>query len=671
MPGPGMTRDERAAVQAALDRRDFAHARRRCAAVLARDPGDAQAWRIDADICLHLGDFASALPSLEACARLRPSDAEVRFLLGAARQAVGDAPRAIESYRQAIALDAGLFAARANLAMLLRRQGDHAGAIEQLEAAIAAAPGQVDLVFNLGVALEHAGRHEDAMAAYRRVLDLQPRHAPSLCNLGVLLHRTGRLDAAGQALQRAVEVDPALVQARVSLSSVLKDLGLIEAARASAQAALLADPSNAMAASNHVLFGAYLPDDRPAASVAEEFRQLDAACRNGEPPRVLPRWTDGAARLRIGYVSADFRDHTVAYFIEPVLAAHDRTAVEVHCYDCSAIRDAISARLRTWPGITWHECAALDAQALAARIEADRIDVLVDLMGNTADNRLPLFARRAAPVQASWIGWPDSTGIAAMNYLVGDRHVFDPGRFDQPVTETPLALPDTWLCYQPDARAGEPRHPAQAVDGNDGSRTGLVLGSLNAVYKLNPPTLDAWAGIMARLPSSSLWLAGVPTGRARERVVAMLAAAGIDAARVKIDGPLSIEAFFAAHRSIDIALDPFPFNGGTTTFHSLWMGVPVVTLAGRRFAGRMGCSILRNLGLDALVAHDAAGYVDTVVALAGDAAFRTDLHRTLRARILASPLVDGPRQARAVEAAFRRVAGGDVPPAGDRMPPAA
>lgn len=649
-----MTRNEMAAVHAAIGRGSLAEARRLCAAALARDPRDADAHRFDAGVCLQMGDLAAALPALEACIRLRPRDAEVRFLHGAALQGLDDAAGAIQSYQAAIALDGGLFEARANLAMLLRRQDDHQGAIVQLEAAVAAAPGQPDLRFNLGVALEHAGRVPDAMAAYQGVLALQPQHAPALCNLGVLLHRTSRLDAAGQVLQHALQVAPALVQARVSLSSVLKDLGFIEQARQSAAAALQLDPANAMAASNRVLFGAYLPEDRPPGQVVAELRQLDAVCRGGEATRALPRRTDHGTRLRLGYVSADFRDHTVAYFIEPLLAAHDRQSVEVHCYDCSAVRDATSARLRGWPGIVWHDCSGLDARALAARIEADRIDLLVDLMGNTADNRLPLFATRAAPVQASWIGWPDTTGIAAIDYLVGDRHVFDPRGFDQPVTESLLALPDTWLCYRPDARAGAARPAVRASGG------GIVLGSFNAVYKLNPPTVGAWAAILARLPAATLRIAGVPDGLARDRVRGLLSDAGVDAARVAIDGPLSIEAFFAAHEDIDIALDPFPFNGGTTTFHSLWMGVPVVTLAGRRFAGRMGCSIMRNLGLPALEAHDAASYVDRVVALADDTAVRVDLHRSLRDRIRASALVDGPRQARAVEAAFRRICAGDA-----------
>ena len=658
-----MTRSEMAAVHAAIGRGAADEARRLCARAIARNADDAQAHRLDAGICLQHGDFATALPSLEACVRLMPADAEVHFLHGAARQGLGDVPHAIQSYRAAIALDKTLFEARANLALLLRRQGDYPGAIVQLEAAVAAAPDVVDLRFNLGVVLEHAGRLPDAMAAYRRVLAAQPRHAPSLCNLGVLLHRAGHLDAAAQSLQQAVQAAPGLAQAQVSLSSVLKDLGFIAQARAAAAAALQADPASAMAASNRVLFGAYLPEERTLAEVKAEFQQLDAVCRQGASPRERPRWTDAASRLRLGYVSADFRDHTVAYFIEPLLEAHDRLSVEVHCYDCSTVRDATSERLRTWPGITWHDCSALDTQALAARIESDRIDVLVDLMGNTADNRLSLFAQRAAPVQASWIGWPDTSGIGAMDYLIGDRHVFDPGQFDQYVSETLLALPDTWLCYRPDVRAGTLRRVGRDTGSCAGNATGgsdtVVLGSLNAVYKLNPPTIAAWAEVMRQLPSSSLWLAGVPAGQARDRVTTMLAAARIDAARVRIDGPLSIEAFFAAHETIDIALDPFPFNGGTTTFHSLWMGVPVVTLAGPRFAGRMGCSILRNLALDELVAYDSASYVDKVVELAGDPAARAALHRSLRDRIQASPLVDGPRQARAVEAAFRRICSGD------------
>jgi protein O-GlcNAc transferase len=653
-----LTRSEFAAVQAEVARGAFSAARTLCRAALARNAQDRDALRLDAGILLQLGEFAAAVAPLEACVRLRPGDAESIFLLGAAWQALGDVPRAQQSYLAAIAVDGALFEARANLAMLLRRQGDFAGAIKQLEAAIVSAPAEADLHFNLGVVREAIGAPLEATAAYRQALALRPGHAPALCNLGVLLHRSGDLDGAERALRAALDADASQAAAMVSLSSVLKDLGLVEDARTMAGSALRVDPASTVAASNHVLFGAYLRDDRQREAVAAEFRRLDLVCSHGAAPaRGAPLRALGAS-LRLGYVSADFRDHTVAYFIEPLLAAHDRGAVELHCYDCSPYHDAVSRRLRSHPGVHWHDCTALDAPSLARQIESDRIDVLVDLMGNTANNRLPVFALRPAPLQASWIGWPDTTGLSAMDCLVGDRHVFERPGFDQYVSETLLALPDTWLCYSPDARAGAPR--AARIDAD----APLVLGSLNAVYKLNRETVDTWARVMERLPSARLLIAGVPPGRARERVRALVSAAGMDSARVAIEGPLSLEAFFAAHRQIDIALDPFPFNGGTTTFHSLWMGVPVVTLAGRRFAGRMGYSIMRNLALESvLVAPDAASYVERVVALAQDADMRLSLHRTLRDRILASPLVDGPRQALAVESMFREARRGHATPA--------
>lgn len=653
-----MTRAEFAAVQSAIARGAFSAARDLCRAALARNPQDRDAFRLDAGILLQLGEFAAAVAPLEACVRLRPGDAESRFLLGAASQALGDLSRAQHSYRAAIAVDGALFEARANLAMLLRRQGDFDGAIEQLEAAIVSAPAEADLHFNLGVAREAIGHPLAAAASYRQALSIRPGHASALCNLGVLQHRSGDLDGAERMLRSALVADPAQAAAKVSLSSVLKDLGFVEDARTMAESALQADPASTMAASNHVLFGAYLRDDRRQDDVAAEFSRLDLACSNGaQPVRHAPPRGTGES-LRLGYVSADFRDHTVAYFIEPLLDAHDRSSVELHCYDCSPQRDAVSRRLRSHPGVVWHDCAALDAPALARQIEADRVDVLVDLMGNTANNRLPVFALRPAPMQASWIGWPDTTGLSAMDFLVGDRHVFERPGFEQYVSEALLALPDTWLCYSPDTRAGPPRPARIDADGP------LVLGSLNAVYKLNEETVGTWARVMERLPSALLRIAGVPPGRARDRILGLMSAAGMDAGRVAIEGPLSLEAFFAAHRQIDIALDPFPFNGGTTTFHSLWMGVPVVTLAGRRFAGRMGYSIMRNLGLASqLAAHDAASYVERVVELAQDGDTRLSLHRTLRDRILASPLVDGKRQARAVESMFRQAGSGHGAPA--------
>lgn len=566
---------------------------------------------------LQLGRWQEAAESLRAALRLRPPSPEILYDLANALREAGEASQAEACYRQALALRPDFVEAHGNLARALSDQGRIEEAERHYRRAAELRPDEAQAHFNLGVALERLDRLAEAEASYGRALALQPASGPAMCNLGGALLAQGRVYDAVDTLRRALAAQPDLPQAASSLLMAL------------------------------------CYDDRPTPQkLAAEHRRL---ARVFEPPAAAratgPSATrDGTGRrLRIGYVSADFRRHSCAYFLEPLLAAHDRDAVEVCCYSDVAFPDAVTARLQALAH-RWRVIAGADDAAVAAQIEADGIDVLVDLHGHTAGHRLALFARRPAPANLSWLGYPFTTGLAAMDFRITDARADPDGVTDALHTERLLRLAGGFLCYGPPPEA-PPVEPGPALRGGP-----LTFGSFNAAPKLSPSAARLWAAILRAVPGSRLLLkakafADPPT---RARFAAALAAAGAPAESVELrPWAATAEEALAAYREVDIALDPFPYNGTTTTCEALWMGVPVIALAGAAHAGRVGASLLHMAGLPELVAANPGQYLAKAVTLAGDAARRSALRFDLRARLRRSALLDAGRFAREFEAACR------------------
>jgi len=354
---------------------------------------------------------------------------------------------------------------------------------------------------------------------------------------------------------------------------------------------------------------------------------------------------DPMRRLRIGYVSPDFRHHPVGRFILPLLESHDRRQVEVFGYCQLAVPDQLTAKLRSHTD-TWRNITALSDQQAAELIRQDRIDILVDLAGHTADNRLLVFARKPAPVQVTYLGYPTTTGLAAIDYRLSDRYL-KPDQSDDPYfTEQSIRLEGTYWCYEP-SLVNQAVNELPAL-----SAKTITLGCLNNFCKVSPAALETWAGLLNKLDDSRLVLHS-GHGSHRERVIRLMADRGIAADRLEIVGRVSPEEYFKTYQRIDIALDPFPFAGGTTTCDALWMGVPVVTLAGRTVVGRAGVSILSNVGLPELIARTPEDYVKIAVDLAGDMPRLAELRSILRRRMEESPLMDKMSYARGIEAAYR------------------
>ena len=371
----------------------------------------------------------------------------------------------------------------------------------------------------------------------------------------------------------------------------------------------------------------------------------------------------------MGYVSPDFRRHSVAYFIEPLIARHDRDAFEVYCYSNVLTPDSMTRHLMGLSDSACHIVAMSDGEA-ADRVRADGIDILVDLAGHTAGGRLGLFALKPAPVQVSYLGYPNTTGLAAIDWRITDIHADPPGNGDEFHSERLARLPRTFLCFQPPADAPAIQPPPSIESGR------ITFGSFNTLPKVTPEVVGAWAQLLHRVPGSRLLLkaSGLTDAAGRGRLLGEFAQHGIDEDRLTLLGKVGdFNAHLARYHEMDIGLDPFPYNGTTTTCEAVWMGVPVVSLAGDRHAGRVGASVLANLGLEELIATSIDEYLAIAADLAADTARLGMLRETMRARVVASPLRDETGFSREVEHAYRQMwlrwCSGDIATAAGELAP--
>jgi protein O-GlcNAc transferase len=546
--------------------------------------------------------------------RLEPANPETHFHLGNALFVQGKIDEAGDAYREAIRLKPDYAEAHLNLANVLRPRGKLDEAIAAYRQAIRLVPGYAKAHSNLGVTLQEQGRLTEAVAEGRHAISLQPDLADAHSNLAVALWHQGKLDEAAAAFRRAIAIQPDHARAFSCLLFCLEY------------------------------------DDSLTDDLFTEHRAFGA--RFGRPPPERAAYAnqpDPERRLRIGYVSPDFRWHSVAFFVEPLLKEHDRRAMEVFCYADVMQPDGATAYLQGFAD-HWLASAWLSDDALGERIRQDEIDILVDLAGHTANNRLGVFARKPAPVQVTWLGYPNTTGLSAIDYRLVDAVTDPPGEADAAATETLVRLDGGFLCYGGVDGAAEPKDPPCLTAG------AVTFGSFNNPAKLSGATYDAWAALLARLPQSRLLLKGSSFADPDTRALflARFVDRGVTTDRVELMPRLTgADAHLSAYHQVDIALDPFPYNGATTTCEALWMGVPVVTLRGNRHAGRVGASLLTQVGLTELITNSVEEYIETAIALARDPTRLASLRQSLRPRMTASPLCDSRAFARKMEAAFR------------------
>jgi len=649
--------------------------------MVARFPGYGFGWKILGATLVQQGRIAEAITPMQKAVNLLPADYEARSNLGhtlhelgrfveaetRCRQALELMPDYAEAHnnlgntlnelgrfteaeahcRRALELRHDYVEAHSNLGNILRAQGRLAEAEASYRQALKINPDFAKGYSNLGVILQEQGRATDAEINQRRALELQPGYAKGHSNLGVTLQSQGRFTEAEASYRRALEIKPDYAEAYSNLSITLMEQGRLTEAETSCLRALEIKHDYAEAYSN-MLFC------RVHQEVMDTAALFDEHCRFGERFETPMRshWPqhdnlrESERHLQIGFVSGDFRNHAVASFFEPVAAyLFNYPQLSLHAYYSHTIEDSVTERLKVHFS-RWHPIAGLTDAALAEKIRTDGIDILIDLSGHTAKHRLLTFARKPAPVQASWIGYPGTTGLKAVDYYLSDRFFLPYGQFDSQFTEKIVQMPASVPFL--------PFEDAPPVNVLPALGNGYVtFGSFNRPSKLSRAVIALWAQLLRALPDSRMVLGAMPQDGKNDLLINWFAQEGIARERLDFYKRSGMGCYLSLHQQVDICLDTFPYAGGTTTLHALWMGVPTLTLAGGTIPGRTGAGILGHAGLEAFVANNAADFVQKGLAWAGDLAALSGIRAGLRERFAQSAMGQPAVVAAGVERALR------------------
>jgi predicted O-linked N-acetylglucosamine transferase (SPINDLY family) len=596
----------------------------------------------------QLGQLDEAAAAYRRAIALQPALIQAHISLGRLLQSQNKLSEAVACFRQALAVDPALAEVHTSLGIALSKLGNLDEAIASHRNALSLQTDSAAAHVNLGVALYQRGDYDEAIANYRQALVLKPNFTMAHNNLGAALKRQGNLSAAVTSYRHALAQQPNLAGAHCNLSTALKDQGNVAEAIACLQQALALEPNYVEAYSDYLIAVQYLPEYPREQLLADHTafaQRFEAPLRAHWPQHANDR--NPQRRLKIGFVSGDLRTHPVGFFLLNVLRQIDRDALDITLYASTDVSDNLTAQLRALE-FAWTPLSGLSDDAAAQRIRADGIDILVDLSGHTGENRLMVFARKPAPLQVGWLGYWATTGLQAIDYILCDRHgiLADEAQF---YVEHPWYLPDTRLCFTPP-------EDTIAIDTLPALRNGYVtFGCFNNPTKMTDAVVAVWTQILHSVADSRLFLKSksLLDRSVQESVAMRFAAHGIGAERLLFEGDSEREEYFAAYNRVDIALDPFPFTGATTTIEGVWMGVPVLTRRGDRLVAHQGESILHNLALTDWIAADDAAYVAQAVARASDLDSLGKLRSQLRSRLLASPLCDAALFARNLELAFR------------------
>lgn len=609
-------------------------------------PSRAVTQAIDLGLAHHqAGRFADAESAYMQALQADPRNTDALHLLGVIASQAGKYETAIELIDRALALKPDFAEALSNRGNALQELRRYAEAVASYDRALSIKPGIAVALSNRGNALKALGRLDEALASFDQALALRPDYAEALFNRGTALEELAQLDAAVAAYERAIAARPDYAEAYCNRGNALTALGKPEAAVASYRKALALRPDYAEAHSNLLLALNYV-SGLPPAEIYAAHRAFARWAARDVAPGPHGNAPDPERRLRVGYVSGDFRAHAVAQFIEPVLALHDRARYEVFCYYNFPSGDAATARIRGHAD-RWHEVFALSDQALAQLVRADAIDILVDLSGHTGYNRLRVFACKPAPVQITWLGYLNTTGLDSMDYRISDGQASPPSLLDAFHSEKLLRLPHSQWHYQPPPDAPDVAPPPRA-------QTGVVtFAAFTNLAKIGPTVIELWCRLLARVAGSRLFIVGRGAGAMRDEYVARFTRHGARPDQIELGDLASFQNYLALHHQADIMLDTFPYSGGTTTCHALWMGVPVITLAGDTAPSRGGASLLNAVGLAEFVAQTPQRYLEIASALALDPPRLAALRAGMRARMAASPLMDSQGFTRDLEQAYR------------------
>jgi protein O-GlcNAc transferase len=553
------------------------------------------------------------------------------------------------SCRRTVELKPDLAVAHNNLATLLNRQGRVAEAEASCRQALKLEPDLAMAHNNLATILNTEGRFKESEASCRRAIELKPELAEAHSNLANVLMKLHRPGEAEASCRRAVDLRPEFADAYLNLGSALVDQGRLAEAAASYRRALEIQPD--LPAAHQALLYCLSQSEEisPEALFDEHIRfadRFEAPLRNAWPRH--QNSCDPERQLRVGFVSGDFREHALAYFMEPAFAhLANNTGLSLHAYSNHPAEDAVTGRLRRHFS-HWHQAFTLSDELLAEKVRADGIDILVDLTGHTAHSRLLAFARKPAPVQCGWIGYLGTSGLKSIDYYLADEYFLPPDEFDRYFTEKIVYLPAV-APFQPSINSPDVGPLPSLTSGR------LTLGSFSRLSKLNPRVIALWSQLLRALPESQMLIGGMPRDGGHEIVGSWFKDEGIALDRLQFHPRCDNVQYLALHNQVDYCLDPFPYTGATTTSHALWMGVPTLTLVGQTVAGRLGAAVLHHVGLEDFLARTPEEFVQKGVYWAGNLERLARLRAGMRDRFLQSPIGQPDLFAQGLAAGFRQM----------------
>jgi predicted O-linked N-acetylglucosamine transferase (SPINDLY family) len=620
--------------------------------ILAVAPGHADALHFLGLLLFQSGQPAEGLELLHRAVAAAPHAVHFRANLAHALKQSGQLDAAIDAWRQTITMSPGFAPAYGELSSCLQARGFLTEAVNVARRAVELNPDDPSPRVALGSCLLAMDRADEAEPELRIAIRLRPNLMEAHNNLGAALHSQGRLSEAEATLRQAIALAPNSPEPYTNLGLSLHMQGRNTEGGAAFRRAI---ELNAQSAEVHSRLLYTLHHD-PSVGPQEAFNEHVLWARRHVEPLTRERQphlnvADPIKRLKIGYVSIDYRRHSVAYFLEPILAAHDRRDVEIYCYSNVVAPDDATARMRGYAD-QWRDIIGLNDAEAAQLVRQDGIDILVDLVGHTAGKPLRVFARKPAPIQMTYLGYPGTTGLPTIDYRLTDALADPPGMTERFHAEKLVRMPDCAWTYRPPREAPPVAPPPSA------SRGYVTFGSFNMLPKITPAMIELWAQILLKTPGSKMILktrsfADEPS---KQRVAAQFAKAGIDASRVELRSRTPAQTdHLADYGNIDIELDTLPYNGTTIICESLWMGVPVVSLAGQVHVSRVGMSLLSNVGLRELVATTPQEYVTIATELSANPARLVELRATMRDRIERSSLRDETKFARGLEAIYRMI----------------
>lgn len=621
--------------------------------ILDIQPKHADSLHLIGIVEYQLANYQEAVNLIRKAIEISPNIGMFHNTLGKVLFALGKLDEAVKQYSKALSLQPDLHEAQYNCGEALcasNRLDEAAACIEQL---LKCKPDFFSAYSILTEILSRKGETEQALDRCQSALAAYPGNEVLICCVGTALNKQGKVEEVITHYQHTLEIKPDFAEAHHNLGNAFITQGNLEMGIAHYKQALTLKPSFADTNSGLLMALNYLPGLDSATIYAEHLKYAKrheaplAALVKPHPNNRMP-----GRCLRVGYVSSDFRQHAVAHFIAPVLEHHAHDQVQVFCYSGHNVEDGATRHMQKHADF-WRRIFGLSDHQVAQQIRSDQIDILIDLGGHTGGyNRLPVFARKPAPIQVTWLGYPNTTGLSAMDYRITDAYADPVGQSDDFYTEQLIRLPNTFSCFQPSRDCPEVAELPARQNGH------ITFGSFNNLLKLTPEVIALWAKILRSVPNARLMLKSkILDGTAgRKSTLAMFAAHGITGKQLELVGhSKSQRDHFDWYNQIDIGLDTFPYNGTTTTCDTLWMGVPVVTLAGHSHVARVGVSQMTNLGMPELIANTQEEYHAIALRLAHDLDALDKIRKELRPRMSASPLTNAPLFTLHLELAYREM----------------